>query len=60
MKNFRTKLNDIIVEILLITDEVTESQLYSLAIKLQDDGFTDETIIEEFKELKRRLLQNAK
>ena len=60
MKNFRTKLNDTIIEILMITDEVTERQLYDLATKLSDDGFTEETIIEEFKELKRRLLQNAK
>ena len=59
MRNFATRLSNIIIEILTTTDEVTESQLTELASRLYDDGFTEETIIDEFESLLRRLKANG-
>ena len=59
MKNFASRLSNIIIEILTTTDEVTESQLTQLASDLYEDGFTEETIIDEFESLLRRLRANG-
>ena len=59
MRNFASRLSNIIIEILTTTDEVTESKLTELASRLYDDGFTEETIIDEFESLLRRLRANG-
>lgn len=49
------KIDDIITEILTETDEVSFRDLVAVYSKLKEDGYTDETIEEEFLELKRKL-----
>lgn len=50
------KLDEVINEILQSTDEVTFRDLLRVTSKLQEDGFTEETIIDELTELKRKLI----
>lgn len=50
------KLDEVINEILQSTDEVTFRDLLRVTSKLQEDGFTEETIIDELEDLKRKLV----
>lgn len=50
------KLDEVINEILLSTDEVTFRDLINVVDKLQEDGFIEETIIDELIDLKRKLI----
>lgn len=49
-------INEVINEILLSTDEVTFRDLINVVDKLQEDGFIEETIIDELIDLKRKLI----
>lgn len=52
----KRKLDEVIDEILQSTDEVTFRDIINVVNKLQEDGFTEETIIDELIDLKRKLI----
>lgn len=58
-RSYTSLINDLMIDIVNITDEITLNDLYKLLNKLNEEGFTQDTIYEEFVDLKRRLL-NAK
>ena len=54
-RSYSSLIHDLMIEIVNITDEVTLNDLYKLYNKLYEEGFTNESIYEEFVSLKRRL-----
>lgn len=56
----KKKLDEVINDILQATDEVTFRDLLRVTSKLQEDGFTEETIIDELIDLKRKLIAIGK
>lgn len=54
-RSYSSLIQDLMIEIVNITDEITLNDLYKLYNKLFEEGFTNESIYEEFVSLKRRL-----
>ena len=54
-RSYSSLIQDLMIEIVNITDEITLNDLYKLYNKLYEEGFTNESIYEEFVNLKRRL-----
>lgn len=54
----KTTLQQAVNQILFDTDELTVRDIWTFIEKMRDNGFEDETIIDELLELRRRLNNN--
>lgn len=54
----KTTLQQAVNQILFDTDELTIRDIWTFIEKMRDNGFEDETIIDELLELRRRLNNN--
>lgn len=52
-------INNIIQEILSVTDDVTFKDLISIVDKLREEGYTDESIVDSLCDIKHKLLMIA-
>ena len=56
--SMKTTLQQAVNQILFDTDELTVRDIWTFIEKMRDNGFEDETIIDELLELRRRLNNN--
>lgn len=52
----KMRVNDVIAEILSVTDEVTFRDLIAVVDKLIEEGYTEESIIDSLCDIKHKLL----